>query len=161
VYDGPMPPAPKRSSESRATLHQYMMPAHANPQGNVHGGVLMKMMDEAAAISAMRHAQRPAVTIAIDSLTFKSPVHIGQLVTLQAHVTYVRRTSMEIAVRVHAEDPITGKIEHTNSAYFVFVALGDDGRPTRVPELITETDEERQELAAGERRQLHRLGQES
>lgn len=154
-----MLPLPKRPGESAATLHQYMMPAHANPQGNVHGGVLMKMMDEAAAIVAMRHAQRPAVTIAVDSLTFKSPVHIGQLVTLRAHVSYVRRTSMEIAVSVHAEDPIAGRLEHTNSAYFVFVALGDDGRPTPVPELILETDEERAMFAAGERRQQHRLRQ--
>jgi len=114
-------------------------------------------MDEAAAIAAMRHSQRPAVTIAVDSITFKSPVHIGQLVTLQATVTYVRRTSMEVSVRVHAEDPISGKLEHTNSAYFVFVALGDDGKPTRVPGLILETDEDRERFAAGERRQQHRL----
>jgi acyl-CoA hydrolase len=117
----------------------------------------MKMMDEAAAIAAMRHAQRPTVTIAVDSITFKSPVQIGQLVTLHARVTYVKRTSMEIAVRVHAEDPVTGKVEHTNSAYFVFVALDDDKRPTRVPGLLLETDEDRADFAAGERRQQHRL----
>jgi acyl-CoA hydrolase len=152
-----MSAAPKRSHETAATLHQYMMPAHANPQGSVHGGVIMKMMDEAAAIVAMRHAQRPAVTVAVDSITFKSPVHIGRLVTLEARVTYVRRSSMEIAVRVIAEDPISGTLEHTNSAYFVFVALGDDGKPTRVPELILETDEDRRLFAAGEQRQIHRL----
>lgn len=152
-----MPLEPKTPATSCSTLHQYMMPLHANPGGSVHGGVIMKMMDEAAAIAAMRHGQRPAVTIAVDSITFKSPVHIGQLVTLQAKVTYVRRTSMEVSVRVHAEDPITGKIEHTNSAYFVFVALDDTGRPTRVPGLVLETEEERADFAAGERRQQHRL----
>lgn len=148
---------PKTPTASCSTLHQYMMPAHANPGGSVHGGLIMKMMDEAAAIAAMRHAQRPTVTIAVDSMTFKSPVQIGQLVTLQAKITYVRRTSMEVAVRVHAEDPVTGKIEHTNSAYFVFVALDDQRRPTRVPGLLLETDEERADFAAGERRQRHRL----
>lgn len=120
----------------------------------------MKMMDEAAAIAAMRHAQRPAVTIAVDSMSFKSPVEIGQLVTLHAKVTYTRRTSMEISVKVLAEDPIKGTVTHTNSAYLVFVALDDRGKPTRVPQLLLETDEERREFAAGERRQLHRLEHE-
>jgi acyl-CoA hydrolase len=152
-----MPLEPKAPGSSSSTLHQYMMPAHANPGGSIHGGVLMKMMDEAAAIAAMRHAQRPCVTIAVDSITFKSPVQIGQLVTLQAKVTYVKRTSMEVSVRVHAEDPVAGKVEHTNSAYFVFVALDDERRPTRVPGLLLETDQERADFAAGERRQQHRL----
>jgi acyl-CoA hydrolase len=90
-------------------------------------------------------------------MTFKSPVHIGQLVTLNARVTYVRRTSMEVSVHVLAEDPVSRKVEHTNSAYFVFVALGDDGKPTRVPGLLPQTEQERAEFASGERRQKYRL----
>jgi uncharacterized protein (TIGR00369 family) len=149
--------APKCVSESASTLHQFMMPEHANPGGSVHGGLIMKMVDEAGAIAAMRHAQRPVVTIAVDSMTFKSPVLIGQLVSLQAHVTYVGRTSVEVSVRVLAEDPVTRSVTHTNSAYLVYVALDDQRRPTSVPGLRLESDAERAEWDAGKARQAHRL----
>jgi acyl-CoA hydrolase len=146
----------KRPDASAAPLHQYMMPEHANPVGTVHGGLIMKMVDEAGAIAAMRHAQRPVVTIAVDSMTFKSPVHVGQLVTLQACITYVGRTSMEVAVRVLAEDPVRGLVTHTNSAYLVYVALDDNQRPTQVPGLLLETAAEREEFERGRQRQLKR-----
>jgi uncharacterized protein (TIGR00369 family) len=133
-----------------------MMPEHANPGGSVHGGLIMKMVDEAGAIAAMRHAQRPVVTIAVDSMTFKSPVQVGQLVRLQAEVSYVGRTSMEVSVAVTAEDPIRGTVTHTNSAYLVFVALDDAGRPTRVPGLILETEEERAAFERARKRQAER-----
>jgi uncharacterized protein (TIGR00369 family) len=150
--------APKKSpTQSRVTLHHLMTPEHANALGNVHGGVIMRLVDECGAISAMRHAHRPCVTIAIDSMTFREPVHVGALLMCEARVSYVGRTSIETSVRVHSENPITGQTTHTNSAYVVYVALGDDGRPAVVPELALETDEDRELFAAGKARQAHRI----
>jgi acyl-CoA hydrolase len=117
----------------------------------------MKMVDEAAAISAMRHAQRPCVTVAVDSMTFRQHVNVGELLSCTASVNYVGRTSLEVGVRVSAEDPITGTTTHTNSAYLVFVALGDDNRPWPVPGLLIETPEERRRLEEAKARQAHRL----
>ena len=157
-----MSPSHKKSpSQSRVTLHQLMTPEHANAFGNVHGGVIMRIVDESGAISAMRHAQRPCVTIAIDSMTFREPVHVGALLMCDARVSYVGRTSIETYVRVHAENPITGETTHTNSAFLVYVALGSDGRPAPVPELVLTTDEERDLFAAGVARQKHRLAHQS
>ena len=152
--------APKKSStESRVMLHQLMTPEHANALGNVHGGVIMRIVDECGALAAMRHARRPCVTIAIDSMTFREPVHVGDLLACEAHVTYVGRSSIETAVRVHSENPVTGETTHTNSAFVVYVALGDDGRPCAVPKLELDTDEARKEFAAGVERQKHRVAQ--
>lgn len=147
----------KRIRDSQVTLHQFMLPAHANPTGNVHGGVILKIADEAAAICAMRHAQRQCVTVAIDSVSFHSPVHVGQLLALQAALSYVGRTSMEIKVAVHAEDPITGLITHTNSAFFVFVALDETGVATAIPQLELENEEEKAQFDAGKQRQAERV----
>jgi len=133
-----------------------MMPEHANNYGNVHGGWIVKIADEAAAISAMRHARRPAVTVAIDSMSFKSPVKVGALMSISASVNWVGHASMEIGVKVTAEHPITGEVTHTNSAYFVFVALGDDGKPCEVPDLELVDDEERRRFQAGAERQQRR-----
>lgn len=147
----------KTPQGSRVTLHQLMLPEHSNALGNVHGGLIMKMVDEAGAIAAMRHAGRPCVTIAIDSMTFKQPVHLGELLICDARVTYVGRTSIEVSVHVHAENPITSAITHTNSAHLVYVALGPDGRPAEVPRLELETDEDRRTWQEGELRQAERL----
>jgi uncharacterized protein (TIGR00369 family) len=147
----------KTGSDSRVTLSLVMMPEHANMYGNVHGGVIMKLVDEAAGTAAMRHAQRPVVTVAIDSMTFLSPVHVGELVSCNARVTYVGRTSIEVHVTVDAEDIMAGKKTHTNSACAVFVALGDDGRPCDVPELLITTDEERRDWELGRARQEARV----
>lgn len=147
----------RRVSESCITLSQLMQPEHANMLGNVHGGWLMKLMDEAGGLCATRHARRPTVTVAIDSLTFLSPVHVGDLVMFEAQVTYVGRTSIEVEVHVHAENVLSGQRTHTNSAYMVFVALGTDGRPAEVPPLIVETDEERARYEAAQQRQSDRL----
>ena len=147
----------KRVKDSQVTLSQVMMPEHANPMGNVHGGVIMKLADEAGGLCAIRHAQRPVVTIAIDSMTFHSPVHVGNLVMLHAGLNWVGRSSMEIGVRVVAENPLTGECTHTNSAYLVYVALDENGRPTKVPSLILETDEEQRRWDRAEKRQQYRL----
>src|SRR6187549_101483 len=125
----------KTPETSRVRLHQLMLPEHGNVLGNVHGGLIMKMVDEAGAIAAMRHAQRPCVTIAIDSMTFRQPVHLGELLVCDASVNWVGRTSIEVGVTVHSENPVTGEISHTNSAFVVYVALGPDGRPAAVPPL--------------------------
>lgn len=147
----------KTPESSRVRLHQLMLPEHGNALGNVHGGLIMKMVDEAGAIAAMRHAQRPCVTIAIDSMTFRQPVHLGELLVCDAKVTYVGRSSIEVSVQVHAENPITSDITHTNSAHLVYVALGEDGKPCEVPPLELETDEDRRAHADGELRQRERL----
>jgi len=147
----------KSSAKTKVMLHQLMTPEHSNGFGNVHGGVIMRIVDEAGAICAMRHAQRPCVTIAIDSMTFREPVHVGALLLCEAHVSYVGRTSIETAVRVHSENPITGETTHTNSAFVVYVALGDDGRPCSVPELELHTDEDRKHFEDGIARQKHRV----
>jgi acyl-CoA hydrolase len=150
-------PKKKTPESSRVVLHQLMLPEHGNALGNVHGGVIMKMVDEAGAIAAMRHAQRPCVTMVIDSMTFRQPVHLGNLLLCDARVTYVGRTSIETTVHVHAENPITGEVTHTNSAHLVYVALGDDGRSIEVPRLELETDEDRRAFADGELRQSERV----
>ncbi len=129
-------------SESRITLTQVMGIAEANVLGNVHGGVIMKLCDEAGGMAAIKHARRPVVTVAVDSMSFHSPVHIGNLLTVQAQVTWVGRTSLETRMIVTAEDIITGKVTHTDTAYYVYVALDKEGCTTEVPPLICETDEE-------------------
>ena len=147
----------KRVSDSELTLNQFMQPEHANNLGNVHGGVVMRLIDDAGGLCAARHARRPTVTVAVDSMMFIEPVHIGDLVTFSAHLTFVGRTSMEVEVCVEAEDIRTGQRRLTNQAYLVYVALGDDGRPTEVPSLILETEDERLRWEKGKQRQAERL----
>ena len=151
----------KRISDSQVTLSQVMNPEHVNVLGNVHGGVVMKLIDEAGGLCAARHARRPTVTVAVDSLQFLTPVHIGDLVTFDAHLTYVGRTSMEVEVCVEAEEILTGARRLTNVAYVVYVALGNDGRPTEVPPLILETDEERRRGEQAQQRRAERLARKA
>ena len=148
---------PKSMRASRVTLSQLMPPEHANLLGNVHGGWIMKLVDEAGALACMRHAQRKVVTVAIDSMVFRQPIRIGDLVTLRAEVSYTGRTSMEASVEVHAENPLTGERTHTNTAYLVYVAVDDNGRSTAVPPLQAETEDEKQKLEQGQARQERRL----
>lgn len=157
VWIVPMLPKPKSVSASRISIAQLMQPEHANNIGNVHGGWIMKLVDEAGAIACMRHAQRRVVTVAIDSMTFRSPIKIGELVLLTAELTYTGHTSMEVEVKVHSENPITGERTHTNNAYLVFVALDDSGLPVAIPPLIPETEEEKNKFEEGRKRQAQRL----
>jgi uncharacterized protein (TIGR00369 family) len=152
-------PPGKPISASRTTISQLMQPEHANNLGNVHGGWIMKLVDEAGALACMRHAQQRVVTVAVDQLTFRQPIRITDLVTLTAEVSYVGRTSMEAEVLVVAENPITGEQTHTNTAYLVYVALDEKGRPVPVPPLIAETDAQRQRMKEGKARQAYRLSQ--
>lgn len=150
---------PKPAHASRITLAQLMQPSEANLHGNVHGGLVMKLMDEAGAAAAIRHAQRPVVTVAVDQVTFREPIHVGALVTLEAVLTYTGRTSMEVQIDVTAQNLITGEHTHTNTAYFVYVALDDAGRPTVVPPLQLESDDDRARWQAAQERQAYRLAQ--
>ena len=132
----------KRVRESSAVMAQQMNPQDTNPAGNVHGGVIMKLIDTAAGAVAVRHARSNAVTASIDRLDFHNPIFIGDFVTIRASLNLVGRTSMEVGVRVESENLITGERRHTASAYLTFVALDKDGRPTPLPQLILETDDE-------------------
>ena len=136
-----------------------MMPSQANYRGDVHGGWIMKLVDEAGALSAMRHAKCRVVTIAIDQMAFHKPIRIGDLVILNAEVTYVGHSSMETRVQVIAENPISGEKTYTNTAYLVYVALDEKGRPTSVPSLIAETETQKTRMAEGKKRQAYRLSQ--
>lgn len=123
-------------------MAQVMVPQDVNPAGNVHGGVIMKLIDTTAGVVASRHARSNAVTASIDRLDFHHPVFVGDLLFLKGNLNMVGRTSMEIGVRVEAENIITGEIRHTASAYLTFVALDKNGRPCEVPPLVPETEEE-------------------
>jgi acyl-CoA hydrolase len=146
----------KTMRESQTTLSHLMRLTDANPVGNVHGGTIMSMVDEAGGIAAARHVGRPVVTVAIDSMAFYSPVFVGNLVTLKASLNYVGRTSMEVGVRVEAEDVLTGQVTHTNSAYLVYVALDENLNPVEVPPLLPETPEEQRRMEEGRLRQEER-----
>lgn len=150
---------PKPISASRVTLSQLMHIEHTNLLGSVHGGWIMKLVDEAGALACMRHAQKKVVTVAIDSMTFRQPIRIGDLIILNAEVSYTGRTSMEVEVQVLAENPITGERTHTNTAYLVYVALDDYGRPSQVPPLKAETEDEKRKMELAAERQKRRLEQ--
>ena len=132
----------KRIDETMLIMAQTMNPQDANPAGNVHGGVVMKLIDTIAGAVATRHARANVVTVSIDRLVFYSPVFVGDLLTLKASLNMAGTTSMEVGVRVETENLLFGQIRHTASAYLTMVALGTDGRPLQVPPLILETDEE-------------------
>ncbi len=133
---------PKRASDSAVTISQLMEVTDANIAGNVHGGTIMKLVDTAAALAAVRHAGGLCVTVSVDELSFLEPVHIGEVITLHATVNDVGTTSLECGVRVDAENPVTGRKVHASSAYLVFVAIDEDGHPRPVPPILAETEEE-------------------
>lgn len=143
----------KTVHESQHESSELMMPSDANNLGHVFGGVILSMMDKTAAIAAFRHARHNCVTVSIDRVDFREPVHVGDLVVMKASVNYVGRTSMEVGLRVEAEDLVSGVRRHTNSCYMTFVAIDRNGRPVEVPALTPETpDEERRYAAARDRR---------
>ncbi|MEI6289494.1 MAG: acyl-CoA thioesterase [Chloroflexota bacterium] len=148
---------PKPMKNSRITIAQMMQPEHANNLGNVHGGWIMKLVDECGALACMRHAQRRVVTVEVDSMTFRQPIRIGDLVTLTSEVTYTGHTSMEAEVFVVAENPVTGVRTHTNNAYVVYVALDDDGKPVEIAPIMAENDDEAVRIERGRERQAIRL----
>jgi acyl-CoA hydrolase len=156
-----------RIADSATEMIQPVLPHQANVHGTVLGGTVMHWIDMAAAVVANRHSRRPVVTAAIDEMSFLAPITVGQFALLKARLTMVDRSSMEIRVVVESEDPLSGERRHTATAYVTFVALDPvTKRPTPVPPLLLETDEEREEHARAlerrrlrlERRQSHRAG---
>jgi len=147
----------KTVAASKTVMSRTMLPSDANPYGNVHGGEVMKLIDAVAGAAATRHARARVVTARIDELSFRAPVLVGHLVTAKASVNHVARTSMEVGVRVEAEDMLTGNVVHVASAYLVFVATDESGRPTPLPPIVAETDDERRRMKAAETRRSLRL----
>ncbi len=147
----------KRVEESRIVLTQLMNVTDANRLGNVHGGMIMKLCDEAGAMAASKHSRHPVVTVAVDSMHFHSPVRIGDLLTVTAEVTWTGNTSVETRVFASSENVLTGIVAHTNTAFFVYVALDQSGRPTPVAPLIPQTKTEKRRFADGQARREERL----
>lgn len=156
-HSGPRDLSPRPASESQHETSQIMMPQHSNVLGHVFGGVILSMMDTAAAVAAMRHARTPCVTVSIDRVDFKEPIHIGELVVMKASVNFVGNTSMEVGVRVETEQLLTGTRKHTNSCYLTFVAVDAAGRPVKVPGLIPQTPQEQRRHAAARDRRRRRI----
>lgn len=144
-------------SLSRVEMSHLLLPNEANPLGTVHGGVIMRLADEAGGVASIRHAQRHCVTVAIDSMSFLAPARVGELVILKASVNLVGTTSIEAGIRIETEDLLTGHRTHISSAYIVYVALGSDGKPFQVPPLIAETDEDRRRMVEAAGRRAHRI----
>ena len=150
-FGKPAPLTPKAMSESESIISQVMLPDDANPMGNVHGGAIMKLVDTAGAVAAMRHCQRQVVTVALDHLDLLAPAFIGDLVTVTSRVEYVGRTSMLVRADVDAENPASGRKVHTSSCVLTYVALDGEGRPAPVPPLLAENPEEEALMEEGKR----------
>jgi acyl-CoA hydrolase len=150
---------PRAPSESTTVLAHWMGIGDANASGDVHGGTIMKLVDEAAGIASVRHSRRRTVTASIDRMSFLVPIKVGQLVTFTATVNAAWRTSMEVGVRVEAENPRTGEIRHANTAYLTFVALDEDGTPTAVPPLTPQNATDERRMREAELRRAHRLAE--
>lgn len=150
-------PEPKSVAASQVTMSHMMLPQDANPAGIVHGGVVMKHIDDAAYVCARRHTRFNVVTASIDRLDFHNPVFIGNLLTLRASINLVGNTSMEVGVSVESEDLQTGRISHTASAYLTFVALDENFRPRPIAPLLLETDDDRRRHRQAQDRRRVRL----
>ena len=152
-----VPRAGRTVRESEHETSELMMPQHANVLGHIFGGVILSMMDKTAAVTAIRHARNPCVTVSIDRVDFREPIHVGDLIIMKSAVNYAGRTSMEIGVRVEAEDMISGRRRHTNSCYLTFVAVDSNGRPIEVAPIIPLTAIDEQRFAAAKERRRRRL----
>ena len=149
----------KPPAATHALLARWMGPGDANSSGNVHGGAVMRLVDEAAGLAAVRHSRRQVVTAAMDRMSFLYPIFVGELVTVAASVNAAWRTSMEVGVRVEAENPRTGELRHTSTAYLTMVALDDDGNPTTVPPVVPATPTEERRRREAELRRANRLAE--
>jgi len=140
-------------------IAEVMMPHMANVLGNVHGGVLLGMMDRVGAVAAIRHSRTTCVTVSMDRVDFHEPIHLGELVTMESWVNFAHRTSIEVEVRVEAENLVTGQRRYTNSCYLTFVAIDEQGKPVRVPAVLPETAEERARYEAAAARRERRVAE--
>ena len=151
------PAVGKPPRESRVEMTEIVLPGDTNALGTIFGGKVMQWIDIAASVAGMRHSGGSVVTASIDALTLLTPIHLGEIVRLQAQVNYVGRTSMEVGVRVDAENPRTATRRYTTKAYLTFVAIDADGKPRAIPPLLAESDEDRRRAADGEARRKARL----
>lgn len=147
----------KAVRDSQHESSELMMPHHANNLGHVFGGVMLSMMDRTAAVAAFRHCRLNVVTASIDRVDFREPIHVGDLVVMKASVNFVGRTSLEVGVRVEAEELLSGRRRHTNSCYLTFVAVDRNGRPIEIPPLVPETPDEMRRFQAAQQRRKVRL----
>ncbi|MEO7501427.1 MAG: acyl-CoA thioesterase [Gemmatimonadaceae bacterium] len=149
--------ASRTVKETQHETSQLMMPQHSNNLNNVFGGVILAMMDTAAAVSAIRHARMTCVTVSVDRVDFRQPIYLGELVIMKCSVNFVGRSSMEVGVRVEAEHLLTGVRRHTNSCYLTYVAVDATGSPVEVPRLVVEDPEEVRRYEAAKERRRRRL----
>src|SRR5438045_7044132 len=139
--------------ESETIMSELMMPQHSNIMGIVFGGVILSLVDRVAAVAAIRHAGKPCVTVSVDKVDFREPIHVGELLTAYARVNFAGRTSMEVGVKIIAENVLTGEKRHTNSCYVTYVALDEQDVPPQLPPIVPETHEEKRRYdRAGKRR---------
>jgi acyl-CoA hydrolase len=153
----------KTPRESLTTLVRIMMPMDANNSGNVFGGAILRMIDEVGSVVALKHARTNVVTASVDRMDFYHPVYIGDMLRLSASINFVHRTSMEVGVRVEAENPITGEVRHTGTCFLTYVGLDSNRKPTAIPGLKLETEEDKRRWSeAQERRKarLHEIGRQ-
>jgi len=139
----------KKIIDSETTITELMIPSYANFGGKVHGGILLSLMDKVAYVTATKHCSTYCVTVAVDGVEFLNPVEVGELVSLKASVNYVGNTSLIIGIRVESMNPISGKINHTNSCYFTMAAKDDSGNLTKVPGLVIENEEQLRRFCEG------------
>ena len=147
----------KTPSESYVTVTRIMLPMDANAMGNVFGGRILSLIEEAAWLAALKHARCNLVTASIDRMDFLAPAYIGDMLRLEASVNYVHKTSMELGVRVEAENPLTGEVRHAGTCFLIYVGLGKDRKPMILPALVPETEEEKRRWREGEERHKERL----
>ncbi len=151
----------KRVQDTGIIMSHVMLPQDTNPAGNVHGGVVMKHIDNAAVAVAIRHTRSNAVTASIDRLDFHNPIFLGNILTLKASINLVGKTSMEVGVRAESENPYSGEVNHTASAYLTIVSLGENGRPKEIPPIILETEDEIRRNNAARARRKARLAEKN
>lgn len=152
-----MPDPLKTVRNSQVEMIEIVFPNDANALGNVFGGRIMQLIDIVGSVSAMRHARQQVVTASMDQLDFKNAVRIGEVLILNASVNFVGTTSLEVGVKVTAENPLTGERRHTSSAYLTCVAIDPAGKPVNIPPIVPETDEEKRRYADAQQRRKHRL----
>jgi len=152
-----VPQPAKSPSESVTTMIRIMMPMDANTSGNVFGGAILRLIDEVGSVVALKHARGNVVTASVDRMDFYHPVYIGDMLRLSASINYVHLTSMEVGVRVEAENPFTGDVRHTGTCFLTYVALDKDRKPCVIPSLRLDTEDEKRRWAEAEARRKERL----
>ena len=156
-----MQETPKTVMNSQVEMIEIVFPNDANPHGNIFGGRVMQLIDIIGSVSAMRHCRNSVVTASMDKLDFLSPAYVGEILILRASVNYVARTSMEVGVKVTAENPLTGEQRHTGSAYVTYVSIDHSGKPVPVPAIRPETEDEKRRYSEAEHRRETRLRERS